>query len=119
MRKLLEVLGDPHEQIKAIHVAGTKGKGSTCGMTASMLTAAGYTTGLYSSPHLSDLRERITIDGQMVSYPATIDLFQQIAKAEVKTGLSLTFFEIMTAAALLYFAEQCVDVAVLETGLGG
>lgn len=119
MRKLLAALGDPHEQIKAVHVAGTKGKGSTCGMTASMLTAAGYTTGLYSSPHLSDLRERITIDGQMVSYPATIELFQQIAKAEVKTGLDLTFFEIMTAAAFLHFAEQAVDLAVLEVGLGG
>ncbi len=119
MRKLLSALGDPHEQIKAVHVAGTKGKGSTCGMTASMLTACGYTTGLYSSPHLSDLRERISIDGQMVSYPAAIELFQQVAKAEVKTGLNLTFFEIMTAAAFLYFAEQAVDLAVLEVGLGG
>ncbi len=119
MRKLLDALGNPHEQIKAVHVAGTKGKGSTCAMTASMLRACGYTVGLYSSPHLVDLRERISIDGHMISYPAVCDVFQQIAKAEAKTGLDLTFFEIMTAAAFVHFAEQAIDIAVLETGLGG
>ncbi len=119
MRKLLAELGDPHTQIKAVHVAGTKGKGSTCAMVASMLQACGYTTGLYSSPHLVDLRERISIDGQMISYHAIGEIFQQIARAEVKAGLQLTYFEIMTAAAFLHFAEQAVDIAVLEVGLGG
>ncbi len=119
MRKLLTALGNPHEQIKAVHVAGTKGKGSTCAMVASMLQACGYTTGLYTSPHLIDLRERIAIDGHMISYPAVCDVFQKIAKAETKTGLKLTFFEIMTAAAFVHFAEQAVDIVVLETGLGG
>ena len=121
MRRLLHLLGDPQEQLKAVHVAGTKGKGSTCAMVCSMLQACGYTVGSYSSPHLIDLRERITIDNHMVSYADCADLFKRIAEVEPKFGKSnqLTFFEIMTAAALLYFAEQCVDIVVLETGLGG
>ncbi|MEM6458621.1 MAG: folylpolyglutamate synthase/dihydrofolate synthase family protein [Planctomycetota bacterium] len=121
MRRLLSLLGNPHEQLKVVHVAGTKGKGSTCAMTASMLRACGYTVGSYASPHLVDLRERITINNHLISYADCAELFKQIASVEHKFGQQnrLTFFEIMTAAALLYFAEQCVDVAVLETGLGG
>lgn len=121
MRRLLSLLGNPQDQIKTVHVAGTKGKGSTCAMVASMLKSCGYTVGLYTSPHLIDLRERITIDDHMISYADCADLFKRIATVETKFGQSnpLTFFEIMTAAALLHFAEQCVDVAVLETGLGG
>ena len=119
MRKLLDLLGNPHEEIVTVHIAGTKGKGSTCTMLASMLTANGVTTGLYTSPHLNDLRERISIDGSMVGYSDLIEIFQRIAKAEVKLGFSLTWFEILTAAAFLHFAEQAVDIAVLETGLGG
>lgn len=119
MRALLDKLGNPHEQLKAVHVAGTKGKGSTCAMAASMLRACGYTTGLYTSPHLIDLRERITIDGHMISYHDVTEVFQNIAEAESQLKFDLTFFEIMTAAAFLHFAEQAVDVVVLETGLGG
>ena len=122
MRRLLELLGDPHAQLKIVHVAGTKGKGSVCAMVASMLRGCGYTVGLYSSPHLIDLRERITINDHMVPYADCANLFKKIAKIEGEfneAGKPLTFFEIMTAAALLYFAEQAVDVAVLETGLGG
>ena len=121
MCRLLELLGDPQNEIKAVHVAGTKGKGSTCAMTASMLQACGYTVGLYTSPHLIDLRERITINNHMISYADTADAFKRIADVEPEFGdeSPLTFFEIMTAAMFLYFAEQAVDIVVLETGLGG
>ncbi len=123
MRKLLGLLNDPHEQLRCVHVAGTKGKGSTCHMVASMLQATGHATGLFTSPHLIDLRERITINGQMISYNDCADVFRQISEVEetfISSGSSkLTFFEILTAAAFLYFAEQAVDVVVLETGLGG
>jgi dihydrofolate synthase/folylpolyglutamate synthase len=119
MRKLLDKLGNPQQQIKTVHVAGTKGKGSTCTMLASMLQGCGYTTGLYTSPHLIDIRERIALDGQIISQNDFADVVQRVAAAEAKLGFELTFFEAMTAAAFLYFAEQAVDIAVLETGLGG
>lgn len=120
MRRLLDVLGNPHQQLKAVQVAGSKGKGSTCAMLASMLRQCGYTVGLYTSPHLIDLRERITIDGTMISYNEVAEIFKLIAAKEKVLGATPpTFFEIMTAAALRYFADQAVDVAVLETGLGG
>ena len=120
MRKLLSLVGNPHEQIKAVQIAGTKGKGSTCAMLASMLETCGYTVGMYTSPHLIDLRERITIDGNMISYNDITDLFKLIAKYENELPDQLpTFFEIMTTAAFRYFADQAVDIAVLETGLGG
>lgn len=120
MRQLLDLLGNPHEQIRCVQVAGTKGKGSTCSMLASMLQSCGYTTGLYTSPHLIDLRERITIDGNLISYNDVAELFKLIAAKESALGSAPpTFFEIMTASALRYFADQAVDVAVLETGLGG
>ncbi|MEM9418967.1 MAG: folylpolyglutamate synthase/dihydrofolate synthase family protein [Planctomycetota bacterium] len=121
MRKLLHLLGDPQGQLKIVHVAGTKGKGSTCAMITSMLQACGYTVGSYSSPHLVDLRERITINNHMVSYGDCAELFKTIASVEHKFGKTnqLTFFEIMTAAALLHFQQEAVDIVVLETGLGG
>lgn len=120
MRKLLGALGDPHAALQCVQVAGTKGKGSSCAMLASMLQSCGYTIGLYSSPHLVDLRERMTIDGQMPSHAETADLFKRVAVAEQELGEpGLSFFEIMTAVALRYFADQAVDLAVLETGLGG
>jgi dihydrofolate synthase/folylpolyglutamate synthase len=120
MRQLLKLLGNPQEGLKCVHVAGTKGKGSTCAMVASMLQGCGYTVGSFSSPHLIDLRERIVINGDMIAYNECADIFREIAKVEDKLkGGPPTFFEIMTAAALKYFADQAVDIAVLETGLGG
>lgn len=119
MRRLLSLLDNPHKELKAVQVVGTKGKGSTCAMLASMLQSCGYTVGLYTSPHLIDLRERITINGQMISYQDMAELMRLIALKEQAFGRSLTFFEIMTAAALRYFADQAVDIAVLECGLGG
>ncbi len=119
-RRLLNRLGQPHQELKFVHVAGTKGKGSTCAMVTSVLKTSGYTVGLYTSPHLVDLRERITIDGQMIGYADFTETMRLIA-AEVKKlgGTPPTFYEIMTVAALRYFADQAVDIAVLETGLGG
>jgi len=120
MRKLLDLLGNPHEQLKCVQVAGTKGKGSTCAMLGSMLRNCGYTVGLYTSPHLVDLRERITIDEQMIAYHETAEIFKQIAmKESAFVATPPTFFEIMTATALRYFADQAVDIAIIETGLGG
>ncbi|MCC7147294.1 MAG: bifunctional folylpolyglutamate synthase/dihydrofolate synthase [Phycisphaeraceae bacterium] len=120
MRRLLEAMGNPHEQLKCVQVAGTKGKGSTCAMLSSMLRSCGYTVGLYTSPHLVDMRERIAIDGQMISHADVVDIFKLIASKQKHFGDDQpTYFEILTAAALRYFADQAVDVAVLETGLGG
>ena len=120
MRQLLKLLGNPQEGLKCVHVAGTKGKGSTCAMVTSMLEGCGYTVGSFSSPHLIDLRERIVINGDMIAYNECADIFREIAKVEDKLkGGPPTFFEIMTAAALKYFADQAVDIAVIETGLGG
>lgn len=120
MRKLLDLIGNPHEQVRCVQVAGTKGKGSTCAMLASMLAACGYTVGLYTSPHLIDLRERITINGHMIPYNEVAAIFKQIAAVESAfKDEPPTFFEIMTACAFRYFAEQAVDIVVLETGLGG
>ncbi|MEM9251983.1 MAG: folylpolyglutamate synthase/dihydrofolate synthase family protein [Planctomycetota bacterium] len=121
MRRLLNLLGDPQDQLKCVQVVGTKGKGSTCAMLASMLGACGYTVGLYTSPHLIDLRERITVNGDMIGYADAADALRQVAAVEqaFDDDDTPTFFEVLTAAALLHFAEQAVDVAVLETGLGG
>ncbi len=84
MSRLLSLLGDPQDQLKAVHVAGTKGKGSTCAMICSMLEACGYTVGSYSSPHLIDLRERITINQHMIPYADCADMFRRIAEVEPK-----------------------------------
>jgi dihydrofolate synthase/folylpolyglutamate synthase len=119
MRDLLDQLGNPHHTLRAVQIAGTKGKGSCCAMLSSMLQACGYNVGLYTSPHLIDLRERITIDGQLITYQQTADIFKRIAEVEPHLEEAPTFFEIVTAAGILYFAEQDVDVAILETGLGG
>jgi dihydrofolate synthase/folylpolyglutamate synthase len=120
MRKLLALLGNPHDQLKCVQVAGTKGKGSTCAMLASMLQHSGYTVGLYTSPHLVDIRERITIDGMLISYNDFAEVMKLIAsKVRNLKNDPPTFFEILTVAALRYFADQAVDIVVLECGLGG
>ncbi len=119
MRRLLKALGNPDKQIKAVHIAGSKGKGSTCAMLDSMLRACGYTVGLYSSPHLIDIRERIQINGQMISQADLTDLFKRIRTKLSRLRDTPTFFEILTACAICHFADQAVDIAVFETGLGG
>jgi dihydrofolate synthase/folylpolyglutamate synthase len=114
---LCEYLGNPHKKFKSIHIAGTNGKGSVSHMLAAILQTAGYKTGLYTSPHLKDFRERIKVDGEMVNEKFIIDFTERIKPLIEKTEPS--FFEITVAMAFEYFAQQKVDVAVIEVGLGG
>ncbi len=118
MRALMTELGDPQNQYPIIHVAGTKGKGSVCALCASALQAAGYKTGLYTSPHLLDYTERIQINGEPVSHVGLVKLVEQVKPAVAKIP-KLTTFEITTALGFLYFAQQKVEAAVIEVGLGG
>ncbi len=115
--KLDQHFGSPHKQFKTIHVGGTNGKGSVSHMLASILQEAGYKTGLYTSPHLKDFRERIKINGEMVSEEYVINFVEQNKQffAEIKPS----FFEMTVAMAFQYFADQQVDIAVIEVGLGG
>jgi dihydrofolate synthase/folylpolyglutamate synthase len=122
MRRLLEILENPQESLRCVHVAGTKGKGSTCEMTASCLEACGYTVGLYTSPHLVDVRERIRINRKTISHGDFTRLAQAVASATTKLDAKdgeATFFELITAMAFVHFAEEAVDAAVIECGLGG
>lgn len=122
MHRLMELLGNPHRAFKSVHVAGTKGKGSTCEMTAAMLEGCGYTVGLYTSPHLMDIRERIRLNRTVITEKDFIAAAQKLAEAEhqlTEQEGEPTFFELTTAMAFVYFAEQAVDVAVVEVGLGG
>ena len=119
MRQLMKKLGDPQEQVKMIHVAGTVGKGSTVAMIASMLQHCGYAVGQYTSPHLVDVRERIMINGSMITRPDFTELTKQVSAAAAELNTEPTFFELTTAIAFKYFAEQAVDIAVIEVGLGG
>lgn len=119
MQAMLGKLGNPHQQIRTVHVAGTNGKGSTVAMIASMLQACGYTVGVYTSPHLMDIRERISVNGNLVDRTTFADLTKQVAVAAEKAGVDPTFFEVLTAAAFKHFVDQAVDIAVIEVGLGG
>jgi dihydrofolate synthase/folylpolyglutamate synthase len=114
---LCEHAGNPQERFKTIHVAGTNGKGSTSHMLAAILQKAGYKTGLYTSPHLKDFRERIRINGQMMPEQAVVE-FTEREKDKIEE-ISPSFFEVTVAMAFDYFAEEQVDVAVIEVGLGG
>ncbi len=118
MSELLNYLGDPHRKYPVIHVAGTKGKGSTAAMIAAVLQAAGYKTGFYISPHLEDFCERIQINRHNIPPSRLVEVVNQI-KSAVNKIERLTTFELTTAAGFLYFAEEKVDVAVVEVGLGG
>lgn len=119
MRILLKKIGNPHEAFRSVHVAGTKGKGSTSTMIASMLQACGYKVGLYTSPHLIDVRERMTINGEMISQAEFTRLTRLVEPFVMKAKPMPTYFDTLTAIAFKYFAEQKVDIAVVETGLGG
>ena len=129
MRQLLRQLGDPQDHLKVVHVAGTKGKGSTATMIARVLGTAGYCTGLYTSPHLERLEERFVVDNVFCTADELMELVAQVR--EVVEGMDRdaaeagdesrgpTYFEITTAMAMLYFRAKAVDLAVLEVGLGG
>ncbi len=119
MRTLLRKLGNPQDQFRSVHIAGTKGKGSTSAMVASMLQASGYKVGLYTSPHLVDIRERITINGEMISQADFGRLIRLVEPIIQRSKPVPTYFDVLTAIAFKYFAEQGIDIAVVETGLGG
>ena len=112
-------LGNPAGGIKTIHVTGTNGKGSVVYKIAKALEASGYKTGMYISPHISSFRERITINGEMISEADVIRNLQLINSIESTLPSSLSFFECVTGMAFNYFKEKNVDVAVIEVGLGG
>jgi dihydrofolate synthase/folylpolyglutamate synthase len=115
--KLMDQLGNPHNKIKTIHVAGTNGKGSSSHMLASVLQAAGYKTGLFTSPHLKSFTERIRVNGQQISESAVVDFVSEI-EAEV-AEMQPSFFEFSFAMAMQHFYQQKVDFAIIEVGLGG
>lgn len=129
MRDLLDRLGRPHHHVHVVHVAGTKGKGSTAAMIASVMDNAGYRTGLFTSPHLERIQERFVVAGRACGENKFVDLVAQVepvvsemdceatASSAAETGP--TYFEITTAIALLYFCQDEVDLAVMEVGLGG
>ena len=126
IQKFLDLAGNPARDLKIIHVAGTKGKGSTCAFLAFILQAAGYKVGLYTSPHLYKVNERIRIlDGNFSGAISDTDLGDRLtflrpyAAAIQNEGSILTYFEVLTVAALSYFAKAKVDIVILETGLGG
>ena len=121
---LLELLGNPHCSLKSVHIAGTNGKGSTSVTLASIIQEAGYRVGLYTSPHLINFNERIRINGKEIDEERVVQLTEKlrskIQDSRFNEELSkITFFEFTTAMALLYFAEEGVDIAVMETGMGG
>lgn len=118
MTRLLSALGNPHRDLKTIHIAGTKGKGSTATMVARMLQNNGYKVGLYTSPHLITVRERISVNDKLIEEPRFARAARRVVEAAGKSP-KLTFFEAVTAIAFCYFSEQKVQIGVIETGLGG
>ena len=121
MEKLLSLVGNPHKKFPTVHIAGTKGKGSTATMLARMLEANGYKVGLYTSPHVINLHERIVVDTKMISDREMLGLLNRVyapVEKMAKTD-SPTFFEIMTALAFLHFVDVKVDIGIIETGMGG
>ena len=114
---LLTMLGNPHNNFKSVHVAGTNGKGSTSHMLASIFQEAGYKTGLYTSPHLRDFRERIRINGEMIPEEQVVDFISQHKEQFEK--MELSFFEMTVGMAFDYFSKEKVDIAIIEVGMGG
>lgn len=120
IQHLCNVLGNPEKAFKSIHVAGTNGKGSVCTLIAAGLASnSKLKVGLYTSPHISTFRERIKVNGEMISEEKTTELLEQVLQAAEKHHIPASFFELTTALAFLYFKEAAVDFAVIETGLGG
>lgn len=122
-RRLLKLLGDPQDRLRFVHIAGTNGKGSTAAMLASVLRKAGYKTGLTVSPYVLDFRERFQIDGEMIAPSALAEILTEVSEAAVRLRASgwdsLVEFDVVTAAALVWFAREGCDIVCLETGLGG
>ena len=119
INRILTELGNLHRAFKSVHIAGTKGKGSTAAMLAAMLRPCGLKVGLYSSPHVLNVRERITVNNKPISEPAFARAIAAVAKVTTKARVpDPTYFEVITAAAFKFFADEEVDIAVVEAGLG-
>ncbi len=119
MENALALIGNPHRRLRAVHIAGTKGKGSVAAMLDAILRAAGLRVGLYTKPHLVNLSERTRIDGAEMPASRMLDYIERLRAIYDRAGLALTFFEFTVAMMFLYFAEERVDIAIVETGLGG
>src|SRR5258705_6874837 len=117
IRRLCDFLNHPYKKFKSIHIAGTNGKGSVSHMLSAILQTAGYKTGLYTSPHLKDFRERIKINGEMISQEFVIEFTEKIKP--LIEDIEPSFFEITVAMAFDYFSREKVDIAIIEVGLGG
>jgi dihydrofolate synthase/folylpolyglutamate synthase len=123
VRQLLAAVGNPQEKVKIVHIAGSKGKGSTSMFMDNILQEAGYKVGLFTSPHLQSIRERIRLNGEMISTGEFSDMIAEVSAVDAKLKHGelgpATFFEVMTVSAFLYFERAKVDIAVFEVGLGG
>ncbi|PCI74910.1 hypothetical protein COB21_06250 [Candidatus Aerophobetes bacterium] len=119
VKRLLALCSNPEISVAAVHVAGTNGKGSVCYKLAHCLEEAGYKVGLFTSPHINSVRERIQINGKNIDEGEVMALLPPLFAIKEKHNLDLCFFDILTALAFLYFKEKGVDIAVIETGLGG
>ena len=119
MDQALALIGDPHQRLRAVHIAGTKGKGSVAAMIDAIVRAAGVRCGLYTKPHLVHLTERTRIEGVEMPGRLMLEYIERLRKIYERASLALTFFEFTVALMFLYFAEAAVDLAVIETGLGG
>jgi len=119
MENALALIGNPQRRMRAVHIAGTKGKGSVAAMLDSVLRAAGLKCGLYTKPHLVNLSERTRIDGGEIPPALLLDYIERLRAIYDRAGMALTYFEFTVAMMFLYFAEAGVDIAVIETGLGG
>lgn len=123
VRTLLRLLGNPHQRLFVVHVAGSKGKGSVAAMLESILRHAGYRTGLYTSPQLTCVEERIRVDGTAITRPAVASLLSRAESAlsghRAQGGGQATFFDVLTAIAFLHFERERVDVSIVEVGMGG
>ena len=117
--QLDQIFGNPHRSFKTVHVAGTNGKGSVSHMLASIFQDAGYKTGLYTSPHLKDFRERIKVNGEMISEEAVISFTRKYLEINETEALEPSFFELTVSMAFDYFRTMAVDIAIIEVGLGG
>lgn len=118
MHQMMDLLGNPQDKFLSIHVAGTKGKGSTASLCASALKAAGYEVGLYTSPHLQEFTERIQINGSQIDHQTLVNLTARLRPLTLEVP-EITTFELTTALAFQYFYENKVNIAVIEVGLGG
>ena len=119
IRTLLAALGDPHKQLRFVHVAGTNGKGSTAAMLDSCLRCAGYRVGLFTSPYINRFNERIQVDGVPIPDADLVRLVEQVQPAASAMAEAPTEFELITALGMLYFVQTRCDIVVLEVGLGG